>query len=250
MPDWLPDGLGVLGLSVLLLTVFVAGVVYGFAGFGAALIFLPVAARVVPLEVAIAAFNISAVVSLFTVVPQAWAQVERRAVVLMVATATLSASAGIWVLRTADVTWLRWAVISVTFTTLVALVSGWRLRTLPTLRSRAGIGLGAGFLGGATGLLGPVLVVFQLAGGDSAARNRATTLVFLTVTSVLILPLLALQGLITWAVVPLGMMMFVPYGIGTWLGRRLFAPAYEHLYRGTAYLLIAAALVLGLPLFD
>ena len=250
MPDWLPEGVTVFGLTVLMVTVFIAGVVYGFAGFGAALIFLPVAARVVPLEVAIASFNISALASLFTVVPQAWRQVDRRAVMLMIAMATLSASAGIWVLRTADVTWLRWSVIAVTFVTLVALMSGWRLSTSPTLRTRGAIGLGAGFLGGATGLLGPVLVIFQLAGSEGAARNRATTLVFLTVTSLLLLPLMALQGLITWAVVPLGLLMFLPYGVGSWLGRRMFVPAYERYYRGTAYLLIAVALVLGVPVLD
>ena len=60
MPEWLPEGVSVLGLAVLLVTIFLSGVVYGFAGFGAGLIFLPVAARVVPLEVAIAAFNLSA----------------------------------------------------------------------------------------------------------------------------------------------------------------------------------------------
>lgn len=78
MPDLLPEGVSSLGLMLLLFTTFVAGVVYGFAGFGAALIFLPVAARIVPLEVAIAVFNISAVASVFTVVPQAWARSTDR----------------------------------------------------------------------------------------------------------------------------------------------------------------------------
>ena len=250
MPDWLPEGVNSFGLIVLLVTVFVAGVVYGFAGFGAALLFLPVAARVVPLEVAIAAFNVSALASLVTVVPKAWGEVDRRAVIWQVLCASASASLGIYVLRSVDVTLLKWLMVVLIAGTLVALIAGWRLRTAPTLQMRGFVGLLAGFFGGAVGLLGPALVIFQLAGRDSAARNRATTLVFLTVSSVLILPLMALQGLITWAVVPLGLMMLVPYGLGTELGRRLFRPENERLYRSAAYLLIALAVLLGLPIFD
>ena len=254
MPDllagWLPEGVSLVGLAILLMTSFIAGVVYGFAGFGAALLFLPVAAQVVPLEVAIAAFAVSALASLMTVVPRAWAQVDQRALSVQIAMALLSSSAGIWVLRHADVTLLRWAVVLVVALTLAALMSGWRYPITPTLRTRACIGLGAGFVGGSTGLLGPVAVIFQLAGRDGAAQNRASSLVFLTLTSVFLMPLMALQGVVTLAVVPLGLIMMLPYGLGTWVGRVLFRPELERFYRGSAYGLIALAVVLGLPIFD
>ncbi|WP_375172749.1 sulfite exporter TauE/SafE family protein [Pseudooceanicola sp.] len=250
MPDWLPEGVSALGLAVLLFTVFVSGVVYGFAGFGAALIFVPVAARVVPLEIAIAAFTVSAVSSLVTVVPKAWRDVDRAAVTWQILCACISASLGILVLRTVDVTWLKWAMVALIALTLVALVAGWRLRAAPTRVTQGVVGLLAGFCGGALGLLGPPVVIFQLAGPDGAARSRAMTLVFLTVTSVLILPLMALQGVVTWAVLPLGLLLTLPYGAGTWVGHLLFRPEFERLYRGAAYSLIALAVVLGLPVFD
>lgn len=250
MPDWLPEGVSALGLLVLLITVFIAGIVYGFAGFGAALLFLPVAARVVPLEIAIASFAVSALSSLVTVVPKAWAEVDRPATTMQIAMALVSSSAGIWVLQHTDVTVLRWAVVIIVALTLAALVSGWRYKTRPTMRTRALVGLGSGFLGGATGLLGPVAVIFQLAGSESAARNRASSLVFLTMTSVFLMPLMMLQGVVTWGVVPLGLLMLVPYGLGTWIGRLLFRPEFERFYRGAAYTLIAVAVVTGLPVLD
>ena len=250
MPEWLPEGVTLFGLLVLIGTTFVAGVVYGFAGFGAALIYVPVAARVVPLEVAIAAFNVSALASFLTVVPAAWRIVDRRAVAWQIGLACLSASAGIWVLRVADVTWLRWGVVAVIALTLIALASGWRYRAPPSLRVRGAVGLASGFLGGATGLLGPVIVIFQLAGQDGADRSRATTLVFLTVTSLLLLPLMAVQGLITWAILPLGALLFVPYGVGTWIGHLMFRPENERGYRVAAYMLIGVAVILGLPILD
>ena len=72
MPEGLSAALALPGLWALLGAVFVAGTVYGFAGFGAALVFLPVGVAIVSPELAIAAFSLSAMVSLVTVVPRAW----------------------------------------------------------------------------------------------------------------------------------------------------------------------------------
>ncbi|HSG57043.1 MAG TPA: sulfite exporter TauE/SafE family protein, partial [Paracoccaceae bacterium] len=183
---------------------FAAGTVYGFAGFGAAMIYMPVAANLLALDMAVAAFAISALASFATVVPKALAQVDRHGMLIMIACATLSASAGLYVLRVADVTMLRWAVVIVCAGTVVARIAGWRTRTKPTPRTRAAVGLGTGFVGGATGLLAPVMVLFQLSGRDSLARSRATAVVFLTVNSLLLLPLMALQGVLTATAVALG----------------------------------------------
>lgn len=242
-------GLALWDLVILMALALVAGAVYGFAGFGAALIFMPVASGIVPVEMAVAAFSVSALASLVTLVPQASKDIDRKAVLVMVLAASLSASAGIWVLRVADVSGLRWGVVGVTFVTLISLISGWRYATEPSLRARSAIGLATGFVGGATGLMGPVMVLFQLAGRDSVARSRATALVFLTVSSLMLLPLLYLQGILSNAAVILGVAMLLPYGAGSWLGRRLFSPSRDVLYRWVAYGLIAVAIVLGLPIW-
>ncbi|PIL13674.1 hypothetical protein P775_27310 [Puniceibacterium antarcticum] len=250
MPDLLAQTLAMPGLWALIGVVFVAGVVYGFAGFGSALVYMPLAASLMPMKVAVAAFAISALSSFFTVVPRAWGQVNRRAVGVMVVCATLSASLGLWVLRVADLTLLRWGVVSVTALTLLALVAGWRYATAPTLAGRSAIGLATGFVGGATGLLGPVMVLFQLAGQEPVATSRATTLVFLTVTSLLLLPLMAFQGLLTLPAVALGLVLLLPYGAGTHLGAYLFRPGLEKFYRTVAYVIILLAVLLGLPVWD
>ncbi len=250
MPDLLAQTLALPGFWALVPTIFIAGVVYGFAGFGAALVFMPVASALVPIEVAVAAFAVSATSSFFTVVPRAWGQVNRSGVTVMVVCATLSASLGLWVLRITDLTVLRWAVIAVTATTLLALIAGWRYAAPPTFAARSAIGLATGFVGGATGLLGPVMVLFQLAGRDSVATSRATALVFLTVTSLLLLPLMAMQGMVTPPAVVLGLVLLLPYGAGTYLGAGLFQPGLERFYRIVAYSIIIAAILLGLPIWD
>jgi uncharacterized membrane protein YfcA len=62
----------------------IAGLVYGFAGFGSALIFMPLATLVVSPPVAVAAFSMSALASLVTVVPGAWKAADRPTVLTMI----------------------------------------------------------------------------------------------------------------------------------------------------------------------
>ncbi|MGX9354156.1 sulfite exporter TauE/SafE family protein [Roseobacteraceae bacterium S113] len=250
MPDLLAQALAMPGLGWVLLITAIAGVVYGFAGFGAALIFMPVATRFVPVEVAVGAFAISALSSLVTVVPRAWGQAEKPAVLLMIAASAITTSLGLYVLRTTDVTIMRWAVLAVVSITLLALISGWRIAAHPSTPARGAIGGAAGFVGGATGLAGPVMVLFQLASPDGVARSRANTLCFLTLSSLVMLPLMVAQGMLPAAVIVVGLIMMVPYGLGARLGQALFDPSRESLYRKVAYGIIGAAVLMGLPVWE
>lgn len=241
---------GTPGFVWVLAITLIAGIVYGFAGFGAALIFMPVAVIFVEPTLAVAAFAVSALISLMTVVPRAWGECDRKATVQLIVAATLTASFGLYGLANFDVTLVRWLVLAVTTVTLVALVSGWRRQTEATTGARLAVGGATGLVGGLTGLMGPIVVLFQLSSSDGAGRSRANTIVFLTVTSILLLPLMALQGVLTMAAIWLGLMILPAYGIGTLIGQKLFTPGREGLYRTVAYTMIAAAIVLGLPIWE
>lgn len=253
----MPDDLGLLlaqtfaqpGLIWIILITLLAGVVYGFAGFGAALVFMPVATAIIPVELAVAAFSVSALASFVSLVPRAWKRADRRAVSLMVVCAAFTLPIGLYILRTNDVTTMRWAVLGVTCVTLIALVSGWRYGARPTMGTRSGVALATGLVGGATGLVGPIMILFQLGGQDSIERSRANTLVFLTITGLLTAPLMALQGMLSAQAVMLGLLLIVPYGLAAQVGQALFDPTRQRLYRSVAYGIIALAILLGLPIF-
>lgn len=250
MPDWLLAGAEVPGLGSLVVLVALAGLVYGFAGFGSALIFMPLATTLISPILAVACFSLVALTSAFTVLPGAWRQADRRAALTMLGAALCLTPLGIWVLRTTDVSLLRWAVSAVVLTTLVVLLTGWRYRHAPGLATRLAVGGGVGFLGGSTGLNGPVLVVFQLGGPDDVARTRANTIVVLTLSGLSYVPIMAAQGALPPEAIPLGLILALPYATGSLLGRALFDPARAGLYRGVAYAIIGVAGVVGLPLWS
>ena len=250
MPDILITALAQPGLGWVVFITMIAGVVYGFAGFGAALIFMPVATIFWVPELAVASFSVSALASLVTLVPRAWGQMDKPSVLTMIGFSVLGAPLGIYLLRTSDVAHIRWAVLGIAAVTLAALMSGWRQQVSSLRITQAGVGAAAGFIGGATGLLGPVMLLFQLSGSAPVAQVRANSLVFLTISSLLLLPSMALQGMLTAEAVALGLLLLVPYGIGAKLGQAIFIPRFEVFYRNVAYVIIALAIVMGLPLWD
>ncbi|MEM6890225.1 MAG: sulfite exporter TauE/SafE family protein [Pseudomonadota bacterium] len=237
------------GLIWVVAATFAAGLVYGFTGFGAALIYLPVATAFIAPPLAIGAFAVSALASLVTLVPSAWKEADKPHTLLMIGSAILFAPLGIWILRVSDTEVIRWILSAIVLMTLALLISGWRYHTMPTKPARAGVGAAAGVMMGSVGLNGPLVILFQLGGQDTITRSRANTLVFLTLSSLSLVPLMAWQGLIGWPAIILGLGLLLPYALGTMAGRALFDPSRETFYRRAAYAFVAAAVVIGLPVW-
>lgn len=249
IPEAFLAALAVPGVAWVFLISLIAGLVYGFAGFGSALIFMPVATRVLPPEAAIGAFSLSALASLFTVVPGAWKVADRPAAIRMISAAVLATPLGVLLLRWADTDAIRLAISIMVLVTLIALISGWRMRTKPSHAAQIGIGAASGITGGSTGLNGPVVILFNMGAGMKAEQVRANTAVFLTISSLTFLPQLWLQGMLSLQTLMLGALLLPAYGLGTWVGTRAFRPGFEQLYRWLAYAIIATAGIAGLPLW-
>lgn len=250
MPDGLALALSEPGLVYVLATSLLAGLIYGFAGFGSALVFMPLATVFLDPPIAVAAFALSATASLVTVVPGAWRVADRRMTLTMIAACLVAAPLGVAALRLAPSEAIRTAVCGLTLITLAALVFGWRMPLGGGLPIRLGVGALAGITGGATGLNGPPVILFNLAvPGQPVAQTRGNLAVFLTLTSLSFLPQLWLQGLAPPHAIWLGILLLAPYALGTWGGARLFNPGRAGLYRTAAYLLIGAAGIAGLPIF-
>jgi uncharacterized membrane protein YfcA len=248
MPEGLALALSAPGLPILLLTSFVAGVVYGFAGFGSALIFMPVATTLLPAPVAVAAFSMSAMASLLTVVPGAWRVADRRVTTIMIGIAMAATPLGVWALGAFPGEAIRTAVSIVVLGTLAALVAGWRFRAAGW-GARGTVAALSGMLGGATGLNGPPVILFNLGADQPVAVTRANLTVFLTVTSLGFLPQMWAQGILAPKALWLGAVLFLPYAAGTRTGAAIFDPERARLYRWAAYAVIGLAGLAGLPLF-
>ena len=250
MPDAFATALATPGLIWLMITIGAAGLVRGFSGFGTALIFVPVANIFLDPKQVIVVIALTGIASNAVILPRAWRQGSRNEVGLLVAAALLTVPLGLMILDALDQTTIRWIIAGVAGGMLAALIAGWRYSGAVTLPTILGIGAAAGIVGGMTGLTGPVVILFYLAGQAVAQSVRANTIIFLAALDVVLIANLLWQGAVTLDLVLIALILSVPYATTTLLGQRLFHPDYEKFYRAVAYAVIALAVLSGLPVWE
>ncbi|MEM6913872.1 MAG: sulfite exporter TauE/SafE family protein [Pseudomonadota bacterium] len=249
MPEAFWAALAEPGLIWVCAASLLAGLAYGFAGFGSALIFMPLASIVLPPPIAVAAFSLSALASLVTVVPGAWKVADRRSVMVLVAACVVLTPVGVLALRFAPEEILRTAIAVITLATLAALLAGWRVPLSAGRRTQVAVGALAGLTGGSTGLNGPPVILFNLGATQPVEVTRGNLACFLTLTSLTFLPQPWLQGLLPPRAIWLGFLLLVPYAIGTSIGTWVFDPRFARIYRAFAYTLIGCAGAAALPIW-
>ena len=124
----------------------------------------------------------------------------------------------------------------------ILILSGWRYSGPQGAGASATTGVISGLINGFVGLGGPPLVIYMLALKQSAAVQRANTLVFMAITSVLVLGSTFIGGGVTLENSFLGMLT-APFQIaGGWLGARLFLKLPAELFKKFS---LVALIVLG-----
>jgi uncharacterized membrane protein YfcA len=229
---------------------FVAGLARGFSGFGAALIFMPLASAVVEPRVAAPLLLIVDAVAAVPLIPDAWRRAHRREVGTMVLGALAGVPLGTAVLAFADPQLVRWGIAAAVSALLALLASGWRYRGRPSGLVAAGVGALSGLFAGAAQIGGPPVVAYWLGRGSTGASVRADIVLYFAASTVLTGAGYLIGGLITPRVVVLAIAVGPSYAAGLALGSRLFRRAGEVAFRRTCFGLIAGAAILGLPLLD
>jgi uncharacterized protein len=183
-------------------------------------------------------------------IPSAARRCDWTDVLAMSAGAIVGVPFGAWILTQADPIGIRWGISALILLLLAVLVSGWRYRKRPHLALTAAVGGTAGVLSGAAQVGGPPVVVYWLGGAVPAAIVRANIIVYFAISTVLTAATYVVGGILTTEVLKLAALAAPLYGLGLWIGVRLFGLATEASFRRVCFALIAAAAVGSLPLMD
>jgi uncharacterized membrane protein YfcA len=145
---------------------------------------------------------------------------------------------------------LRWFIALLVLSLLAIVISGWRYHGQPRLAATIGVGLFSGFGGGAVQMTGPAVVIYWLGTKHDAVTVRANLMVYFLLTGATLCVSYLLQGLFTVETVVLSILLEIPFVVALAAGAYIFRGASDLLYRRIAYLIIAIAAVVSLPLFD
>jgi uncharacterized membrane protein YfcA len=229
---------------------FTAALARGFSGFGGALIFVPLASAVLGPRTSVPLLLIVDGILTLGFIPNAWRLANRREVGVMALGAVVGVPLGAWFLASVDPTAIRWAIIIVAALMLMLLVSGWRYHRKPTATVTVAVGGLAGVFSGTAQMGGPPVVAYWLGSTIAAATARANILLYTAVSTVITVVTYLAAGLLTTSLFSLALVTGPAYGLGLLIGSRLFGLASETVFRRACYVLIAAAIALGLPVLD
>lgn len=242
----LAQALALEGLGLVLLAAFVAGVVRGFAGFGTAMIFLPVAAIAVAPVWTITILIVMDIVGPMPAIPKALRDGHPRDLARLVAGMAVMLPLGFAVLFALPPEVFALGVSVISLGLLALLMAGVRYRGAMGPPLVFGTGGLAGFLGGAAGIPGPPVILLYMASPLPAQVIRANLTAFLFFFDLISLAGFAVSGRLDLLPVVVGLLCIVPSLAGNFLGGWIFRPGYERLYRGVAYAVIAASALRGL----
>lgn len=220
-----------------------AGIVRGFAGFGSSMLLAPALSALYTPAVAVPMLGVMELGVSGQLLPRAVFIAKWRTVAILAAAAAGGVPFGAHVLQVVPADAMRWTMSAAILTALGLIVLGAGRRGEARWPGTLLTGGLSGFSAGATGMGGPPIVLYYLAGRDPAAEIRASLICFFLLTSVMQLAAYAVNGLLTVANGLQGLMLLPVFIAGAVAGSRLFDGARERLYRRVALALVAMVAV-------
>jgi uncharacterized membrane protein YfcA len=227
-----------------------AGLARGFSGFGAALIFIPLASTAINPTTAAALLLIVDIVMASPLLPRAWGIADRRNVGTMLIGTVVGVPIGTLILTSVDSVTIRWMIAAMVLAMLALLMSGWRYHGRPAPSVDAGVGLVAGFFSGIAQVGGPPVVAYWLGTAKEPHLVRANIVLYFAASALITSVSYVIAGLLTTKVIGFALLIGPVYGLGLWAGSHSFGLASPATFRGICYALIAIAGLISLPVFD
>ena len=160
--------------------------------------------------------------------------------------AVLAMPLGAGILFWADPVVLTRTVSGIVLAFVVVLLAGWRYAGAKRLPITLGLGAISGGMMATTAVGGPPVLVYMLSGPDKAATNRANIIMYFGLTGIVLLAVMAWNGLAAPASIARALLLTPVFWGFSYTGQRLFRKSGEQLYRRVAYLFLAAIGLYGL----
>lgn len=230
-------------LAIAAVVTAIAGVMRGFAGFGTAITLAPTFSVLWGPAVGVPTMLLMEALIGSQLLFGAWKDVNRRVTIPITLAGCLLVPVGTWILFLIDPETLTRAIGALVLLFGALLASGWRYQGARPLPLNLAVGATAGVLKGATGMSGPPVILYLLAGNEAAKEHRANLILFFAVLGLvsLIPPFLTglftLDVLVKVAVLTPWLLLFVR------IGAALFGRIGAQQFRTVAY---GVLLVVGL----
>ena len=221
----------------------IAGMVRGFAGFGAAMIMTPIFSALYGPAAGVALCLLLEIAVALPVVPGVVRLVDWRRIGVLLIAAAVGVPLGNLVLTRTEPEPMRWAISAIILGAVALLASGWRFAGRPRTTTTLTAGVSSGFLNGLAGMAGPPIAFYYLAGDETVTRVRANLTTYFVFVDLAAIGTFTSRGLIDWSTIVLGLFLAPAVMLGGVLGTRLFPLASDCFYRRLALVLLVGVAI-------
>lgn len=221
----------------------VAGMVRGFAGFGAAMVMTPVFSALHGPAVGVPLCLLLEIAVALPLLPGVVRLVDWRRIGLLLVGAVVGVPLGTFVLTGSEPEPMRWAISAIVLMAVVLLASGWRFGGRPRPATTLAAGASSGFLNGLAGMAGPPIAFYYLAGNETATRVRANLTTYFVFVDLAALSAFLVRDLVAWDTAVRAAFLSPAVMLGGVLGGLLFPLASERFYRRLALALLVGVAV-------
>ncbi len=236
-----------LALLLLACAVFGAGAIRGFAGFGDALFFLPLAGLVLSPVETIMVFVLVAVFGPLPLIKNAWEIADKSIAKPLLIVMAVTTPIGFFILTQLSPDIFRTILSFMAIAVVASMVFGLHPNFHMNAKSAGILGLFCGVIGGFTGVPGSFLIFVLLNSQLRASQVRALSMIALLVFDLTILISGAIGGAVNLKLIILAGCLLPFYVLGSFIGQTIFDPEKEKIFRAVAMVAIFMSGILGLP---
>ncbi|WP_434772325.1 sulfite exporter TauE/SafE family protein [Pseudomonas entomophila] len=219
--------------------IFMAAMARGFSGFGFTLLTVMSLSYVLPLSTVVPAMVVLEIAAGLHLIGSIWGNVHWNSIRVLVVSSILFTPLGAVLLAAIPSGHVKILLAVLTSACCLILITGYKLKRMPSFLQTAATGAGAGVLNGSLGLGGPPVIVFFLGSPLALEAGRASIIAAFLAMDVAALPAFWALDLLTRESLLLGLMSLPVLASGVWVGAR-FARRVDEV--------IARKLIIGLLL--
>ena len=239
-------GLDIFSLIVAFISVFVAGIIRGYSGFGFAMVAVTSISLVLPPIHVVPLVLILEVLASIKLVPQVWKDIDWHSLRWLLAGSLLATPIGVYLLANVPAEPMRIAISLMVLVAAILLLYGWAWRRMPGRPLILTTGVTSGILNGAAAIGGPPVILFYLSSPAGVTVSRASIIAYFLGIDVMGLAMASIQGLTTSKTLLMTAVCLFPLYFGITIGSRMFIKTDKESFRHHVLILLIILSIAGL----
>ena len=233
-------------MIVTLVSVFIAGIIRGYSGFGFAMVAVTSISLVLPPVQVVPIVLILEVLASIRLVPQVWRDIDWYSLRWLLTGSLFATPFGVYLLVNIPAMPMRISISLLVLVAAILLLRGWAWKRMPSRSLILTTGVASGMLNGAAAIGGPPVILLYLSSPAGVTVSRASIIAYFLGIDAMSLAMASIQGLTTSKTLIMTAVSLPPLLFGIAVGSRMFIKIDKDSFRHNVLILLIALSIVGL----